>query len=135
VEAAVARAARGAEVAGGRQRRREVVGSDQATAASTHVRGRPLAGTRGQGPVWALASGPRHFSDFLRFSIFQTLKFKTVTSPMSKIHQILHRIVGSTRNNFPFWHNFKFKRIASYKFWAKFKFESLLNFKGIQTFL
>jgi hypothetical protein len=45
-----------------RLRRREVVGGDQATAASPRAR-----------------------------SIFQTLKFKTVTFPKSKIHQILHR--------------------------------------------
>jgi hypothetical protein len=45
-----------------RLRRREVVGGDQATAASPRTR-----------------------------SIFQTLKFKTVTFPKSKIHHILHR--------------------------------------------
>jgi hypothetical protein len=39
-------------------------------------------------PLW-LTSGPRLFSDFLRFSIFQTLKSKSVTLPMSKLHQFL----------------------------------------------
>jgi hypothetical protein len=38
-----------------------------------------------------LTSGPRLFSDFSRFSIFQTLKSISVTFPMSKIHQILYR--------------------------------------------
>jgi hypothetical protein len=54
---------------------------------------------------------------------------------MSKNTQILH--VGSLniRNNFTFWTNFKFPRIASYKFSNKFKLESPLNFKGVQTFL
>jgi hypothetical protein len=36
-----------------------------------------------------LTSGPQHFSDFLRFSIFQTLKSKSVTFPLSKLHQFL----------------------------------------------
>jgi hypothetical protein len=37
----------------GRQRRREVVGGDQANMALPHVRGHALAGTRGHAPLWA----------------------------------------------------------------------------------
>jgi hypothetical protein len=37
----------------GRQRRREVVGGDQANMALPHVRGHALAGTRGHVPLWA----------------------------------------------------------------------------------
>jgi hypothetical protein len=78
VEAAAAWAVRGAEVAGGRQRRREVAGSDQATTVSPRTRGHALAGTRGHGPAWAAGKRPCHFSIFSRFSMFQILKFKTV---------------------------------------------------------
>jgi hypothetical protein len=39
-------------------------------------------------PRW-LTSRPRLFSDFSRFSIFQILKSKSVTFPMSKHHQFL----------------------------------------------
>jgi hypothetical protein len=63
VEVAAAWGARGAEVAGGRQRRREVVGGDRATVVSPRARGRALAETRSLGP---LASGPCHFSDFFK---------------------------------------------------------------------
>jgi hypothetical protein len=35
--------------------------------------------------------GPSPLSEFSRFSIFQILKSKIVTFPMSKIHQTLHR--------------------------------------------
>jgi hypothetical protein len=51
--AAVACAARGADVAGGRPCRREVVGGGQATTASPCMRGHVLARTRGHGPTWA----------------------------------------------------------------------------------
>jgi hypothetical protein len=53
MEAAAAWAARGAEVAGGRQRRRKVTGGDQATMVSPRTRGRALAGTCGHGLSWA----------------------------------------------------------------------------------
>jgi hypothetical protein len=38
-----------------------------------------------------LTSGPQLHFEFSRFSIFQTLKSKIGTFPLSKIHQILHR--------------------------------------------
>jgi hypothetical protein len=54
-------------------------------------RGHALAGTRGHVPSWAAGKRACHFSDFFsRFSISQTLKFKTVTFLMSKVHHILH---------------------------------------------
>jgi hypothetical protein len=40
---------------------------------------------------WTLTSGPSAILNFQLFSITQTLKFKTVTFPMFKIHQNLHR--------------------------------------------
>jgi hypothetical protein len=46
--------ARGRQVAGGRQHRREVAGGDQATAVSPRACGCGPAGTRGHGPSWAL---------------------------------------------------------------------------------
>jgi hypothetical protein len=64
VEAAAAWAARGAEVAGGRQRRREVLDGDRATAVSPRARGRTLAGARDHGPSWAASKRalPLNFS-------------------------------------------------------------------------
>jgi hypothetical protein len=46
--------------------------------------------------------GPGAFLKISRFSIFQTLKFKTVTFPMSKIHQILHRHSWKHKEQLPF---------------------------------
>jgi hypothetical protein len=38
-----------------------------------------------------LVSGRCHFFDFFKIFHIQILKFKIVTFPMSKIHQLLHR--------------------------------------------
>jgi hypothetical protein len=53
----------------------------------THAHWRPMRTVKRF--LW-LTSGPRLHFKFPRFSIFQTLKSKTVTFPLSKIHQILH---------------------------------------------
>jgi hypothetical protein len=78
VEAAAAWAVRGAEVAGGRQRRGEVAGGDQATTVSPRTRGHALAGTRGHGPAWA--AGKRALPLFYFFKIFHVPNFEIQNS-------------------------------------------------------
>jgi hypothetical protein len=73
VEASAAWAARGAEVPGGRQRRREVAGGDRATTLSPRAREFALAGHAALGRRGPLASGPRRFSEF--FKIFKHPQF------------------------------------------------------------
>jgi hypothetical protein len=83
-----------------------------------------------------LTSGPRHFFDLSRFSILQTLKFKIVTFPMSKLHQFFHRDSWKHREQLSFLAQLQIPRgLQVIVFWDKLKFQSFLNFKGIQTFL
>jgi hypothetical protein len=52
----------------------------------------PVASVRAAAErCWTLTSGPSAILNFQQFSITQTLKFQTVTFPMFKIHQNLHR--------------------------------------------
>jgi hypothetical protein len=67
MEAAAAWAACGAEVVGGRQHRREVVGCDQATAASPRTRGCALSGTRDHGLALATGKWALPLNLFLKF--------------------------------------------------------------------
>jgi hypothetical protein len=53
IRAATSVGAHGRQVAGGRQRRRELAGGDRATVVSPCTRGQALAGTHGHGPSWA----------------------------------------------------------------------------------
>jgi hypothetical protein len=89
---------------GGGHRRRTV------TVASSHTVSRARTGDRRKPfkrPL-PLTSGPQLVSDFSRFSIFQTLKSKSLTFPMSKINQILHRDSWKHKEQLSFQHNFKF---------------------------
>jgi hypothetical protein len=51
---------------------------------------------------WTLTSGPSAILNFQWFSITQTLKFQTVTFPMFKIHQNLHRDSLKYKEQFSF---------------------------------
>jgi hypothetical protein len=53
IRAAASVGAHGRQVAGGRQRRREVAGGDRASVVSPRTRGHALVGTHDHGPSWA----------------------------------------------------------------------------------
>jgi hypothetical protein len=136
VEAAAAWAARGAEVASGRQCQREVAGGDRATVVSPHTRGRTLAGTRSLGPSWAAGKWACHFSEL--FNIFKHLHFDIRIGDIPNVQTSLNfagRQIGTQGATSFFVSSSKSQRIAGYKLWDKFKFESSMNIKGIQTFL